>query len=161
MTRVPVSLCQCSEGGKDPTFGIELRGKTALEQVEISAFCRVKNSAGVLARGTAATPTLQNCSVVGCGGAGVLLASGARPVLAQCSVRECAGAGALVHAGCVLDVQGGAIGTCAEGVCRARSMHMHMAYAGASSPELPGASVQELVAAGSARTHPSPACAYA
>lgn len=105
---------QTAADSAEPTFGIELRGKTVVEQCEISASSRAKNSAGVLARGGAAAPTLRGCTVHSCGQSGVLLATGARATLLQCAVRTCGGSAALVLSGCVLDVQGGVLLGCAE-----------------------------------------------
>ena len=110
-----LSIRQCAQAGSDTCFGIELRGKTLVESCLISARCGAKNACGVLARGSAATPTLRSCTVHDCGNAGVILASGARVTLVESDVRACAGCGVLVLASCVLDAQGGGVTGCAEG----------------------------------------------
>ena len=110
-----LSIRQCAQSGSDTCFGIELRGKTLVESCHISARCSAKNACGVLARGSAAMPTLRGCTLHDCGGAGVILASGARVTLVESEVRDCAGCGVLVLAGGVLDAQGGGVTGCAEG----------------------------------------------
>lgn len=105
---------QLSDGAAEPAFGIELRGRTSIDACAISARCRAKNSAGVLARGAAASPTLHACTIRGCGHAGVLLAAGARATLSRCDVADCAAAGCLALAGCLLTVSGGSVTGSAE-----------------------------------------------
>ena len=60
-----LSIRQLAAAAAEPCFGIELRGKTLVEQCQLTARCVVKNSAGVLARGAAAhaRPTcVRGCS---------------------------------------------------------------------------------------------------
>ena len=110
-----IALRQTAAEAAEPCFGIELRGKTLVDSCRISALCRAKNACGVLARGAAAAPTLQGCTVHACGHAGLLLATGARVTLVQSDVRECAGSGILLLANCVVDAQGCTLSGCAEG----------------------------------------------
>ena len=73
-----LSILQSAADAVEPCFGVEVRGKTLIDECRVSARCRAKNACGVLARGAAAAPTLRGCIVHECGHAGVLLASGAR-----------------------------------------------------------------------------------
>jgi hypothetical protein len=110
-----LTIRQCAEESAEPRFGIEVRGKTLLDNCHISALCRTKNACALLARGTAAAPTVRGCVVQDSGQAGVLLASGARASLIESDVRNCGSSGVLVLANCVLDVQGGHVSGCTDG----------------------------------------------
>ena len=101
---------------KAPAFGVEVRGaSTLLERCRVSASFVHAKAASVVVHGSAASPTLRECTLHDGGGAGLLLASGARASLSACHLRDCAGVGAVVLASCALTASGGRISGCRDG----------------------------------------------
>ena len=95
--------------------GLELRGgETRVERCRISAACRGKNAAAVLARGAAAKPQLLECCLHDVGGTGLLLVSKASVAAARLEVRDCAGCGVVVTPGTELRATDLVMRSCGE-----------------------------------------------
>ena len=110
-----MSVRQLSVDHPSAAYGIELRGgSTRVERCRVSAACRTKLAAGILARGATAAPHLLECCVHDCGGAGVLLASKAQADARQTEVRDCRGCGAVATPGTELRMQECTLRACAE-----------------------------------------------